>query len=68
MSSALRDLVVPEDGVELATLGRHRLRGIPDEHELFQARAPGLRRAFPALRTATPPAGTRLPHGGPSSG
>lgn len=66
VSSALRDAVVPEDGVELATLGRHRLRGIPDEHELFQARAAGLRRAFPALRTTTPPASARLPHGGPS--
>ena len=66
VSAAMRDAVELEDGVELRTLGRHRLRGIPDEHELFQAAAAGLPRAFPPARTMTPPAATRLPHGGPS--
>lgn len=66
VSAAMRDAVELEDGVELGSLGRHRLRGIPDEHELFQAAAAGLPRAFPPVRTATAPPATRLPHGGPS--
>lgn len=68
VSAAVRDAIELEDGVELASLGRHRLRGIPDEHELFQATASGLPRRFPALRTVTPPSPTRLPHGGPGVG
>ena len=31
-------------------VGRHRLRGIPDEHELFQVQAPDLATEFPPLR------------------
>jgi class 3 adenylate cyclase len=65
VSAAVHDAVKLEDGVALTTLGRHKLRGIPDEHELFQATTSGLARRFPALRTLTPPAPTRLPHGGP---
>jgi class 3 adenylate cyclase len=39
------------DQVRLRSLGRHRLRGIPDETALFQVLAPGLERRFPPLRT-----------------
>jgi class 3 adenylate cyclase len=68
VSGAARDGIDAVDGVRLASLGRHRLRGIPDEHELFQATAQGLKRRFPPPRTATPPAAARLPHGGRASG
>jgi class 3 adenylate cyclase len=68
VSAAVRDAVELEDGAELTSLGRHRLRGIPDEHELFQATTSGLPRRFPPLRTAAPAIPTRLPHGGPGLG
>jgi class 3 adenylate cyclase len=45
---ALTDLV--PDGVGFRRLGRYRLRGIPDEHELFQVRADGLASRFPPVR------------------
>jgi class 3 adenylate cyclase len=35
---------------ELRAMGRYRLRGIPDEHELFQVLGEGLGDAFPPLR------------------
>lgn len=53
VSGAGRDGTELADGVLLDSLGRHRLRGIPDEHDLFQVSAPGLPRRFPPLRTAT---------------
>ena len=68
VSAAVRDAVELEDGVELPSLGRHRLRGIPDELELFQVKTTGLPRRFPALRTVTAPPPARLPHGGPGMG
>jgi len=68
VSGAVRDGIDAVDGVRLSSLGRHRLRGIPDEHELFQAAAQGLQRRFPPPRTATGPLAARLPHGGPPSG
>jgi len=37
-------------GVELADLGEHRLRGLSQPQRLFQLRAEGLARDFPALR------------------
>jgi len=37
-------------GVRFRDLGRHRLRGIPDEVPLFQVLARGLRTKFPPLR------------------
>jgi class 3 adenylate cyclase len=46
--TALTDMT--PDGVGFTRLGRHRLRGIPDEHALFQIVADGLERRFPALR------------------
>jgi class 3 adenylate cyclase len=69
VSAAVHDALGPtEGGVRLTSLGRHRLRGIPDEHELFQATAQGLPRRFPPPRTATVAVAARLPHGGPSAG
>ncbi|MGH2417070.1 MAG: adenylate/guanylate cyclase domain-containing protein, partial [Candidatus Limnocylindria bacterium] len=52
VSAAVHDGTELADGVRLNSLGRHRLRGIPDEHELFQASATGLPHRFPPLRTA----------------
>lgn len=46
---ALSDCM-PAD-VRLRSLGRHRLRGIPEETSLYQVLAPGLPSRFPALRT-----------------
>jgi class 3 adenylate cyclase len=55
VTGALRDLVELTEDVELASLGRHRLRGLPDELEILQVAAEGLPTAFPPLRL-TPPA------------
>ena len=49
---ALTDMV--PDGVRFRSLGRYQLRGIPDEHTLFQIAAPGLGTRFPSLRTSAP--------------
>jgi class 3 adenylate cyclase len=38
------------DGVVLSSLGAHRLRGLPDEVELFQVEAAGMESSFPPLR------------------
>jgi class 3 adenylate cyclase len=51
VSSGLRDAVELPQGITLSSLGAHRLRGIPDEHELFQVMSPDLATAFPPLRT-----------------
>jgi class 3 adenylate cyclase len=37
-------------GVDLVTVGRHALAGLPDQAELFQLRAPGLAAQFPPPR------------------
>jgi class 3 adenylate cyclase len=39
--------------VRLRSLGRHRLRGIPEETALYQVVAPGLTQKFPPLRTTS---------------
>jgi predicted ATPase/class 3 adenylate cyclase len=39
------------DGVDVADLGVHRLRDLSGSEHLFQVRAPGLKSAFPSLRT-----------------
>jgi class 3 adenylate cyclase len=46
---ALTDLMPA--AVRLRSLGRHRLRGIPEDTALFQVVAPGLTQRFPPLRT-----------------
>jgi class 3 adenylate cyclase len=71
-SSAMHELIGETDGIGWRALGRHRLRGIPDEHEIFQVEAGGLPTEFPALRTdpAVRPdiqrAGYRVPHRQPT--
>ena len=46
--TALTDMV--PDGVGFRRLGRYRMRGIPDEHDLFQVSADGLATKFPPVR------------------
>jgi class 3 adenylate cyclase len=71
-SSAMHELIGETDGIGWRALGRHRLRGIPDEHEIFQVEAGGLPTEFPDLRTdpAVRPdiqrAGYRVPHRQPT--
>jgi class 3 adenylate cyclase len=50
VSRAAQSALAGEIGVELRSLGKHRLRGIPDEQELFQAVAAGLLDDFAPLR------------------
>jgi class 3 adenylate cyclase len=50
VSRSARAAIGPDRASEFRPLGRYRLRGIPDEHELFQALASGLDDDFPALR------------------
>lgn len=45
---------------ELRSLGRYRLRGIPDEHELFQALGAGLQIDFGSLRSDSAEARTDI--------
>ncbi|HYI66218.1 MAG TPA: adenylate/guanylate cyclase domain-containing protein [Candidatus Limnocylindrales bacterium] len=49
-SWSLRDAAGDADGIGWRAMGRHRLRGIPDEHELFQVEANDLGTDFPPLR------------------
>lgn len=49
-SWSLRDAVGEADWIGWHPVGRHRLRGIPDEHELFQVKATDLATDFPPLR------------------
>jgi class 3 adenylate cyclase len=50
LSRATSAAVAEASPVELRSLGPVRLRGIGDDHELFQAVAPGLPDGFPPLR------------------
>jgi class 3 adenylate cyclase len=52
VTGGLRDLVDLPEGVGLASLGRHHLRGIGDDVELLQVTAADLPAAFPPLRLA----------------
>ena len=48
---------------EVRHLGTHRLRGIPDEHDIYQLLAPDLADGFPALRLGELVSdGYRIPH------
>ena len=49
-SASLRDAAGDADGTGWRAMGSHRLRGIPDEHELFQVEANDLATDFPPLR------------------
>lgn len=56
VSRSTRAAITEEPAVELRSLGTVRLRGISDEHELFQVVAPGLPDRFPDLRVGDEPA------------
>ena len=49
-SWSLREAIGDAERIAWRAVGRHRLRGIPDEHELFQVHAPDLATEFPPLR------------------
>jgi class 3 adenylate cyclase len=49
-SWSMREAVGDADDIGWRALGPYRLRGIPDEHELFQVEATGLPTDFPPLR------------------
>ena len=52
-----------EPAYELRSLGRFKLRGIPDEHDIYQLAGPGLPTEFPPLRDeGLSEVGYRLPH------
>lgn len=51
ISRSARAALWAEPEVELRHLGSFRLRGIPDEHDIYQAVAPDLLDEFPPLRT-----------------
>ena len=52
-----------EPAYELRHLGAFRLRGIPDEHDIYQLMGPGLPERFPPLRDeGLSEVGYRLPH------
>ncbi|MBA2266230.1 MAG: adenylate/guanylate cyclase domain-containing protein [Chloroflexi bacterium] len=51
-SMSLREAIVEAGDVTWRPMGLHRLRGIPDRHEIFQVETPGLEADFPALRSA----------------
>ena len=52
VSRSTRAALGEEPAVELRSLGTYRLRGISDEHELFQVVAKDLPDGFPSLRVA----------------
>jgi predicted ATPase len=62
LSDAARALLVGDlpDGWAVRDLGEYRLKGLPEPERLFQLDVPGLRTAFPPLRSSVDPA-DRLP-------
>ena len=56
LSRAVHAAIADAPAYELRHLGTHRLRGIPDEHDIYQLVAPGPRRRVP---TAAPGGGGR---------
>jgi predicted ATPase/class 3 adenylate cyclase len=60
VSRATRDIAgeKPLSGASFRPLGRHRLKDVPDDVQLFQLVGPGLRETFPPLKTLT---ATNLP-------
>ena len=63
VSRATHAALADEAPQELRLLGSYRLRGIPDDHEIFQAVIPDLPDDFPPLRIEEASVGEyRLPH------
>jgi class 3 adenylate cyclase len=63
ISRTVHAALADAEGYELRHLGSYRLRGIPDEHDIYQLLAPYLMDGFPPLRVEED-AGTafRIPH------
>ncbi len=63
LSRAVHAAVADASVYEMRHLGTHRLRGIPDEHDIYQLLAPELADGFPPLRLEEAVgAGYRIPH------
>jgi class 3 adenylate cyclase len=62
VSRAVRSSLADAGAYELRHLGSYRMRGIPDEHEIYQLVAPDLADGFPPLRLEDAVAGYRIPH------
>ena len=62
LSRAVHSAVAEEPVYEMRHLGSYRLRGIPDEHDIFQLLAPDLADGFPPLRLEGAGEGYRIPH------
>jgi len=63
VSSAAQDsLAALPPGVELASLGEHRLRGLAQPEHVFQLVAPDLPNEFPRLRSVETAPANNLPH------
>jgi len=63
LSRAVHSAVADAPAYEMRHLGSYRLRGIPDEHEIFQLLAPDLADGFPPLRLEEGAGdGYRIPH------
>ena len=62
LSRAAQAALADAAAYELRHLGSYRLRGIPDEHDIFQLLAPDLMDGFPPLRLEEAAGGYRIPH------
>jgi class 3 adenylate cyclase len=63
LSRAVHAALAEAPGYEWRHLGAYRLRGIPDEHDIYQLLAPDLVDGFPPLRVdEMASAGYRIPH------
>lgn len=50
LSRSVHAALAAESTIEMRHLGRYRLRGIPDDHDIYQAVSPDLHDGFPPLR------------------
>jgi class 3 adenylate cyclase len=63
VTKSTRAALADEAPYELRHLGSYRLRGIPDDHDIYQAVVPDLCDGFPPLRLVDQGSGTyRIPH------
>ena len=63
LSRAVQAAMADAPAYEVRHLGTHRLRGIPDEHDIYQVLAPDLADGFPPLRLEEAAgAEYRIPH------
>jgi class 3 adenylate cyclase len=62
LSRAVRAALTDAPAYEMRHLGAFRLRGIPDEHDIYQLIAADLMDGFPPLRLDEEAVGFRIPH------